>query len=143
VNKIFRVQYPILFSHCDLAGIVYYPRFFDLLHQAMEEWFNVGLNQSFADLLMKQKLGTPTVSTQCEFLGPATLGDILTIELSVLRLGKSSIEFDYKASVEGKPCLKCRHIICMFSQETFKSIPIPDSLRQRMQAYVATAPVAA
>jgi polar amino acid transport system substrate-binding protein len=136
MNKIFRVTYPILFSHCDPAGIVYYPRFFDLLHQAMEEWFNTALDENFAELLMKKRLGTPTVSTHCDFLGPARFGDALTIELVITRLGNSSIELGYTANVAGRPCLKCRHTICMFSQETFKAIPIPDALRERMQEYV-------
>lgn len=32
---------------------------------------------------MKQQLGTPTVGTQCDFLIPARLGDVLAIELSI------------------------------------------------------------
>ncbi|MEO8006233.1 MAG: acyl-CoA thioesterase, partial [Betaproteobacteria bacterium] len=75
--KVFRVEYPIRFSHCDPAGQVYFPRFFDLLHDAMEDWFNTGLNERFADLLMTQQLGTPTVGTQCDFLSPARFGDKL------------------------------------------------------------------
>ena len=30
MSQIFKVEYPIRFSHCDPAGIVYFPRFFDL-----------------------------------------------------------------------------------------------------------------
>ena len=134
--KVFRVEYPIRFSHCDPAGQVYFPRFFDLLHDAMEDWFNTGLNERFADLLMTQQLGTPTVGTQCDFLSPARFGDMLAIELSISRLGNSSIELQFAASIEGRPCLKCRHTICMFSKQTLKAVPIPDALRSRMQEYV-------
>jgi 4-hydroxybenzoyl-CoA thioesterase len=141
MSKVFRVEYPILFSHCDPAGIVYFPRFFDLLHQAIEQWFNTGLEENFAELVMKKRLGTPTVSTQCDFISPARFGDTLVIELSILRLGGSSIELGFNASVDGRPCLKCRHTVCLFSQETFKAIPIPDALRERMQEYVVAAPV--
>jgi 4-hydroxybenzoyl-CoA thioesterase len=137
--KVFRVEYPIRFSHCDPAGQVYFPRFFDLLHDAMEDWFNTGLNERFADLLMTQQLGTPTVGTQCDFLSPARFGDKLSIDLSIARLGNSSIELLFEASIEGRPCLKCRHTICMFSKQTLKAVPIPDSLRSRMQEYVIAA----
>jgi 4-hydroxybenzoyl-CoA thioesterase len=137
--KVFRVEYPIRFSHCDPAGQVYFPRFFDLLHDAMEDWFNTGLNERFADLLMTQQLGTPTVGTQCDFLSPARFGDKLAIDLSISRLGNSSIELQFEASIEDRPCLKCRHTICMFSKQTLKAVPIPDTLRSRMQEYVIAA----
>ena len=136
MGKVFRVEYPIRFSHCDPAGQVYFPRFFDLLHDAMEDWFNNGLQQRFADLLMNRKLGTPTVGTQCDFLSPARFGDTLVIELSILRLGNSSIELGFNASIDGRACLKCRHTICIFSEETSKAVPIPETLRSRMQDYV-------
>jgi 4-hydroxybenzoyl-CoA thioesterase len=67
MGKVFRVEYPIRFSHCDPAGQVYFPRFFDLLHDALEDWFNVGLKERFADFLMTQRLGTPTVPRSATF----------------------------------------------------------------------------
>ncbi|MEO8164847.1 MAG: thioesterase family protein [Betaproteobacteria bacterium] len=140
MGKIFRVEYPIRFSHCDPAGQVYFPRFFDLLHDAMEDWFNTGLQERFADLLMNQQLGTPTVGTQCDFLSPARFGDTLAIELSILRLGNSSVELKFEASIDGRACFKCRHTICMFSKATLKAVAIPKPLRERMQEYVAAAP---
>ena len=139
MGKVFRVEYPIRFSHCDPAGQVYFPRFFDLLHDAIEDWFNTGLQERFADLLMTRGLGTPTVGTQCDFISPARFGDTLAIELSILRLGNSSIELAFAASIDGRACLKCRHTICMFSKETAKAVAIPEALRARMQEYVAPA----
>jgi 4-hydroxybenzoyl-CoA thioesterase len=139
MNKVFRVEYPIRFSHCDPAGQVYFPRFFDLLHDAMEDWFNTGLEERFSDLLMNQQLGTPTVGTQCNFISPARFGDTLVIELSILRLGNSSVELEFNANIDGRACLKCRHTICMFSKESAKAVPIPDGLRKRMQDYVVAA----
>jgi 4-hydroxybenzoyl-CoA thioesterase len=137
MNKVFTVEYPILFSHCDPAGIVYFPRLFDLLHRAMEDWFTFGLKERFADLIMKKRLGTPAVSTQVDFVGPATFGDTLKIELRVARLGRSSIELAVHSFVEGRPCFKAKHSICIFSQETRRAVPIPEDLRSRMQEYVA------
>ena len=137
MSQVFRVEYPIRFSHCDPAGIVYFPRFFDLVHQAMEDWFTYGLGERFSDLVMQKGLGTPTVSTQCDFVSPARFGDTLTIELSILRLGNASVEMLFHASVQGRTCFKCRHTICLFDRTTVKAVPIPDDLRDRMQVYVA------
>jgi 4-hydroxybenzoyl-CoA thioesterase len=136
MSKVFSVEYPILFSHCDPAGIVYFPRFFDLLHRAMEDWFTFGLEERFADFIMKKRLGIPTVGTKVDFVGPARFGDLLRIELRVARLGSSSIELLIDSFVEDRPCFKARHTICVFSSETYKAVPIPDEVRQRMEPYV-------
>ena len=73
----FQVEYPIRFSHCDPAGIVYFPRFFDLLHHAMEDWFTHGLGERFSALVMEKGLGTPTV---------VPLSDGSRAEISVQRM---------------------------------------------------------
>jgi 4-hydroxybenzoyl-CoA thioesterase len=136
MSKVFSREYPILFSHCDPAGIVYYPRLFDLLHTAMEDWFTYGLEERFADLLMKKQLGTPTVSTKADFLSPARFGDMLRIEIRVARLGRSAIDMRYAAFVGEREVLRADHTICIFSRETHRALPIPDDLRARMEAYL-------
>ena len=140
MSKVFNVEYPILFSHCDPAGIVYFPRLFDLLHRAMEDWFTFGLEERFADFIMKKRLGIPTVGTKVDFVGPARFGDLLRIELRVARLGSSSIELLIDSFVADRACFKARHTICVFSSETYKAVPIPDELRQRMEPYLVDAP---
>ncbi len=137
MSKVFSAEYPILFAHCDPAGIVYFPRFFDLLHRAMEDWFTFGLEERFADFIMRKRLGIPTVATQVDFVGPARFGDLLRIELRVLKLGRSSIELAIDAFVGEQPCFKARHTVCCFSQQTLKAVPLPDDLRDRIAAYVA------
>ena len=139
MSKVFSVEYPILFSHCDPAGIVYFPRFVDLLHRAMEDWFTFGLEERFADFIMQKKLGIPTVGTKVDFVSPARFGDLLKIELRVAKLGSSSIDLAIDSYVAGRPCFKARHTVCVFSQETFKAVPIPAELRARMEPYVVAA----
>jgi 4-hydroxybenzoyl-CoA thioesterase len=139
MSKVFSVEYPILFSHCDPAGIVYFPRFFDLLHRAMEDWFTFGLEERFADFIMKKRLGIPTVGTRVDFIAPARFGDLLKIELRVAKLGSSSIDLAIDSFANGRPCFRARHTVCVFSQDTFKAIPIPEDLRARIAQYVVAA----
>jgi 4-hydroxybenzoyl-CoA thioesterase len=136
MRKVFRVEYPILFSHCDPAGIVYFPRFFDLLHTAMEDWFTYGLEERFSDFIMGKKLGVPTVSTRTDFVSPARFGDTLAVEVRVVRLGRSSIELAIDSFVEGRPCFRARHTVCTFTHETYKAVPIPADLRAKMTEYL-------
>jgi len=138
MGQVFSVEYPIRFSHCDPAGIVYFPRFFDLVYQAMEDWFQLALQTPLHDIIARG-LGTPTVSTQCDFISPARFGDTLAMTLSILRLGSASVELLVQASVQGRPCFKCRHTICLFDRTAVKAIPIPEDLRARMQPYLVPA----
>jgi acyl-CoA thioesterase FadM len=55
----------------------------------------------------------------------------------VVKLRNSAVDLAYHATIGDRVCLKARHSVCIFSLETYKAIPIPDALRERMQAYVA------
>jgi acyl-CoA thioesterase FadM len=57
----------------------------------------------------------------------------------VAKLGSSSIELAIDAYVEDRPCFKARHTICVFSQDTYRAVPIPPELRARMEPYLVRA----
>jgi acyl-CoA thioesterase FadM len=58
------------------------------------------------------------------------------LELSVARLGRSSIEFAIRGRVGDEEKFRARHKVAMVSLETFKATAIPDDLRGRMEPYV-------
>jgi 4-hydroxybenzoyl-CoA thioesterase len=131
MNKIFVHDQLIRFSHCDPAGIVYFPRFFDLAHATMEDWFA-------ADLIRDRRLGTPTVSVQCEFAKPMRMGDTLRFELSVLKLGNASVRLGYSGKKQGVEHLRILQTIAFMALDSGTATPIPDDLRPRIEQYLAT-----
>ena len=56
--QVFSAEVPIRFSNCDPAGIVYFPEFFDLINSLVEDWFTIGMDTSYADLMMRRHIGT-------------------------------------------------------------------------------------
>ena len=86
----------VRFAHCDPAGIIFYPRYFDLIHEVKEDWFRDALDWSFAKSIVAMKKGFPIVRLASEFHAPSRLGEELGIVLSVPRLGRSSIAIDYE-----------------------------------------------
>ena len=36
---VFTVDIPVRFQHTDPAGIVFYPRYFEMINQVIEDWF--------------------------------------------------------------------------------------------------------
>jgi 4-hydroxybenzoyl-CoA thioesterase len=132
----FRSSYLVRFSHCDPAGIVFYPRYFDLFSSALEDWFESGLASPFGgDFMVTRNLRVPGLSITAEFVRPCRLGETLDIDLWVTRLGKSSFELALAGSVAGEPRLRAAWTMCVIDFATFKSTPIPEDLRQRMRAF--------
>ncbi|HET7766031.1 MAG TPA: thioesterase family protein [Burkholderiales bacterium] len=132
----FRSRHLIRFSHCDPAGIAFYPRFFDLFSSALEDWFQSGIDSPFGgDFMVKRNLRVPSLSITAEFVRPCRLGEFLDIDVWVARLGRSSFELALAGSVAGEPRLRAAWTMCMIDFATFKSTPIPDDLRQRMQSF--------
>ena len=136
MNKIFVHEQLIRFSHCDPAGIVYFPRFFDLAHGTMEDWFSLALGQPLPDLIRDRRIGTPTVSVQCEFAKPLRMGDTLRFELSVLKLGNASVQLAYSGKKEGVEHLRMTQTIAFMALDSGSATPIPDDLRPRIEQYL-------
>lgn len=134
--RAFRSRHLIRFSHCDPAGIVFYPRFFDLFSSALEDWFQGGIDSPFGgDFMVTRNLRVPSLSITAEFVRPCRMGELLDIDLWVMRLGRSSFELALAGSVAGEPRLRAAWTMCVIDFATFKSTPIPDDLRKRMQAF--------
>ena len=126
----------IRFSHCDPAGIVYFVNFFDMVSGVVEDWFREAIGLPFQEMHLKRRVGFPIVSTGCEFFRPAQLGDTLKLELSIAKLGRSSIEFVVLGSVGDEEKFRARHKVAMVSLDTFRSLAIPEEMRARMRDYV-------
>ena len=136
MSKIVVFPVVIQFGDCDPAGIVFYPRFFDLFSSALEDWFRSGIESPFGgDFMVTRNLRVPSLSITAEFLRPCKMGELLDIDLWVTRLGRSSFDLALAGSVSGDPRLRVAWAMCVIDFATFKSTPIPDDLRQRMQAF--------
>ncbi len=134
--RIFKIERKIRFSHCDPAGIVYFVNFFDMINAVVEDWFGEVVGLPFQEMHQTRRVGFPIVDTGCQFFRPCHLGDLLALELTIARLGRSSIEFAIRGRVGDEEKFRARHKVAMVSLATFKATTIPDDLRARMAPYV-------
>jgi 4-hydroxybenzoyl-CoA thioesterase len=133
----FRSRQMVRYLHCDPGGIVYFPRFFDMFNAALEDWFAEALACPWgADLIGARHLSTPSLAIRAEFLRACRLGEMLDFDLWPTHLGRSSIQLALAGSAAGAERLRAAWTICMVSREAFRSMPIPDDLRGRMQSLV-------
>ena len=136
MNKVFAHDQLVRFSHCDPAGIVYYPWFFDMTHATKEDWFLYGLGHSHAELMQKRRIGTPTVKIEAEFFKPLQMGETVRYELRVTKVGSTSVNLSIAGLKDGVEHLRITQTIVFMSLETRRAIPIPDDLRPLIEDYL-------
>ena len=87
--KYFIKEQKIKFKHIDYAGIVFYPRFLEMLNDLVEDWFEEALDRPFSK--MHETNGMPTVDLKVQFKKAARLGEVIVKELWVKELRSSSL----------------------------------------------------
>jgi 4-hydroxybenzoyl-CoA thioesterase len=133
----FSVEYLIRFQHCDPAGIVFYPRYYEMLNQVVEDWFADGLQWSFADMARQRSEGVPLVHARCDFLHSSQIGERVMFTLELTRIGTRSFEITITGTCAGTTRLRAELVLVyVHTTDRMQSIPLPEELRARMQPYL-------
>ena len=135
-----RTPLRVRFSHCDPAGIVYFPRYFDLLNGVVEDWFGECLGLDYHDLIGRRRVGLGYASAGAEFRQPGFMGDRLDCAVVVERLGRSSLRLRLPVLRQDAPVLVARLAMVATSLDTHRSIPLPDDVRAAVERYLETCP---
>jgi 4-hydroxybenzoyl-CoA thioesterase len=93
----FTLQQKVRFQHCDPAGIVFYPRYFEMINTTVEEWFAQRLGIPFETLHGSLRAAVPTVSVTVNFHAPSRHGDVLEFQLRPTRIGRSTVALSIEA----------------------------------------------
>jgi len=127
----FTSRFKIRFDDVDGAGILYYPRYFHLCHQTLEDSFGQGAPVSYPELIRKRRLGVPTVAVESTFLAPLEYGDAVAVSMTVDKIGNSSLVLGFKMlrDRDGTECFRARITVVLTDLDRRKSTPIPDDLR--------------
>ena len=129
----------IRFHHCDPAGIIFYPQYFILFTELVEDWFTRGLEVSFVEQVTKDRVSIPMGRVECDFVAPSKIGDVLRFSLRVVRIGTSSIKLAIEVRHGEEIRVRALLTVVLASLETLKSIPISKDLRTRIERYLVGA----
>lgn len=139
MSLVFSTPISIRFAHCDPAGIVFYPRYFELMNGVVEDWCAQALGMSFHEMHMVQGIGLPTVHIETDFVKTSVMGDELVAELRVTKLGRASATVEIlMLGQEQDLRLKAQLVLVMAHVQERKAIALPIALRERMQNYLAS-----
>jgi len=134
-NGAFTRTVPIRFSHCDPAGIVYFPHYFDMFNGLIEDWYTEQLGVNYAKLILDDRHGFPFVHIETDFKLPSRMGEQLDLTLLLERVGRSSLSVIIVGHLAGVERLRARLTTAMTSLETQRSVELPNSLRDKFEAY--------
>jgi 4-hydroxybenzoyl-CoA thioesterase len=129
----FTTRILVRFGDLDAAGIAYYPRLVNFLHEAFEDFFRGHVGRTYPDVF-REGLACPTVKLEMEFLSPVHYGDYVDVGVVVEHVGGSSIRIRYEGSVAGRPVFRARNTVVVVDMDGFRSTPVPDWLRERLDA---------
>lgn len=132
-RKTFVTQLDVRFGDVDPAGIAYYPRIFEFIHQATEALWDVHVGRRYFYLLSEEKLGFPLVASHVDFRHPLRFGDRPVVKVTAFKVGTSSLGLDYVFSVDDVECVHARMTVVCVDLDGLRSRPIPTEYRVKFE----------
>jgi 4-hydroxybenzoyl-CoA thioesterase len=124
------------FNHCDPAGIVFYPRYFEMVNSVIENFFADVVGRSFASMHFGASNGVPTVAMEAVFQKPSRLGDKVRFTLRIEKVGGSSVRLGIEG--HGAEGLRLKVGMTLAWIDGMKAAPWPEEIREALDAYRET-----
>jgi 4-hydroxybenzoyl-CoA thioesterase len=127
-------QVRIAWGDCDPAGIIYYPRYFEIFDASTAMLFEAALEiTKFQMFKTLDFAGWPLVRTHARFIRPTRFGDDVLVE-SKITFGRSSFEIEHKITRGGELCVECsekRVWTVRDAEGRLKSHPVPEAVLEK------------
>jgi 4-hydroxybenzoyl-CoA thioesterase len=130
----FTTDKEIRFHHCDPAGIVFYPQYFFLLSEAMEDFMAAAGKPQHEQINLLRR-GWPIIKLDVDFVRMSRYGDKISIDVIVKHIGGASLALDYVVRGDDGERLRASTTVVHVDLETDKPITIPDDVRAAFTAF--------
>ncbi len=122
----------IEWGDCDPAGIIFYPRYFDIFDASTAALFERALGMTKFEMMKTLPFaGFPAVRTQAKFIKPTRFGDDVTVD-STITFGRASFDVAHKLSLKGALCVEGSETRVWVVRDPatgeIKSHPVPDDV---------------
>ncbi|HLG13036.1 MAG TPA: thioesterase family protein [Blastocatellia bacterium] len=134
----FTIEEHVRWSDTDRAGIIYYGQFLRFFEIAETELFReVGL--PYSEVFDRFDIWLPRVQIHFDFRKPLLLDDAIEVSACVARFGTRSLTLRFEVMRKGDSGLVAEgHVVlACVSRSTFKSVPVPDEIKERLKLYLA------
>jgi acyl-CoA thioester hydrolase len=127
-----RTAVRVYYEDTDAAGIVYYANYFRFLERGRTEFLR-GLGHD-QHALMQEGIAFAVRSASAEFLKPARLDDLLTVETAIVALGRAQLSFAQRILRDHELLLDAKIRIACIDPAAGRPIPMPRALHQQLSA---------
>ncbi|WP_151633706.1 acyl-CoA thioesterase [Noviherbaspirillum aerium] len=137
-GEVFRRHIPVRFGDCDPAGIVFYPRYFEMFNGVVEDWCAQELGISFRDMHLRQHWGLPTVHLETDFIAPSELGEVLQACLQVRKLGRCSLHVAMRLlGPDGGERVRAKLVLAAMDLRERRAMPLPTEVARQAARFRA------
>jgi 4-hydroxybenzoyl-CoA thioesterase len=135
---LYRMSRRVRFADTDPAGIVYFPRYFVMTNDLVEEWFADALRLPYRKIFEEGVRAVPLLRVEAEFPAPSRLGDLLDFSLAVARLGTKSFSLTITAQCAAETRLTTRQASAWARRDGggLRAETIPPEVRARMEEFL-------
>lgn len=126
----------IEWGDCDPAGIVYYPRYFEMFDTGTTHLIEAAAGLRKRDLLAQRGLlGWPMVDTRASFSRPLRFGDEIRLESRFVELGRSSFKIVHRIMKGDELAVEGWETRVLVREEGGRlgATPIPDDLAAKFR----------
>jgi YbgC/YbaW family acyl-CoA thioester hydrolase len=130
----FRTTRRVEFADTDMVGLIHFANYFRYMEAAEVEFLR-SLGFSVAMDTEHGHVGFPRVSASCDFIGPARFQDLLDVEVSVRRVGRTSVTYGFEFSKSGESVARGQitAVCCrMLPGKPIETIELPAALREKL-----------
>lgn len=129
----------VRFGHVDPAGIAYFPRIYDYVHDVFEELWEAHVGERYYRLLCDQKIGFPLVRSEVDFKHPLRFGDRPLVRVTCFKLGRSSLGLRYVFKLDDVVCVDARMTTACVNLNDMKTLAMPERFRARFETIMEPA----
>jgi 4-hydroxybenzoyl-CoA thioesterase len=133
----FHTSRPLRFGDCDPSGIAYFPSYLNILVGVVEDFFT-SIGADWKHLNGERQIATPTVRLDLTFVKPGFHADQLEFTLSVIAVGRSSLDLEHMVHSNGALLWSAKHRLVATSAETHKACAWPDDIRAALKNHLET-----
>lgn len=131
----FITQRRVEFVDTDLSGIVHFSRYMIFMETA-EHQFREAIGFEVHSEDESSVIGWPRVHAACDYKSPLRFGDVVDIEVAVVRRGRSSLGFHFTLRVGERIAATgvLASVCCRIQDGNLELIAIPVELSSRIDA---------
>ena len=135
----FEHQLRVRFQHTDPAGIVFFTNILVYCHEAYEEFLRAG-GMPLEDFIGKREQTLPLGHAEATFKRPFRAGQLVTVRLTVGRIGERSFRLEFDLFGEKQEHLATAATVHVsVDRATGRSTAISPQLRSLLEKYAAPA----